>query len=429
MTHPSSRWPIACPYALFVFLLAGAIWLPGCPVKAPTQLVEPSAKAFVKDPTKKGHPRWIFRASARIVSTPAVGVNTIYVGSLDRKLFAVDSRTGKKKWVFGEKDEMDDLVLSSPATNADGSVIYIASKDNRLYAVSDAGKPLWSFSTQGSIDSSPKVGLDGTIFVASHDQKLYALPANPTNKKRPTPIWVYRANEKFRGSSPEFSVAGNLIYIGDEGGNLHAVSTTKAGQANKQNDKTQWVKKLCDKITSSPKADTDGTIYISCWGRFDPTRKTTYTAEDKLKGEIKAIDAQGKVKWTVETDGPVLASPQIGRDGNIYVGSDDGYFYAIDKNGNQRWKFQTGLYQKDKKKAFKHVSGTEGYIQATAAISPQTGIIFFGSINEYLYAVNPKGKLVWQFDARGWVDNAPVIHGKGDIIYVAAGDRLFAMNP
>lgn len=402
---------------IFFVLLYFSSFLWGCPVKKYAQRFEPKLPAIPLHPKKQGVPKWIFEAKERIVSTPAVGLNTIYVGSLDRKLSAVNSKTGKLKWVF---KDMDDLVLSSPATTADGSTIYIASRGNSLYAVNEDGRKKWEFATQGEIDSSPKVGIDGTIYVASHDAKLYALPPEPEgDQKNPRPKWVYEFNEKFRRSSPAMNAAGDLIYIGSAKGSLHAIPLTQ----NKKKATAKWVRKVCDKITSSPKIDTNGTIYVSCWGRHPVT-----SAEDRLKGELKAIKPNGDVKWSYPTERPILSSPQIGRDGTIFFGSDDTYFHAVDRNGNEVWKFQSGVYQKIKGKVVRR-DGSEAYIQATAAINPQNGTIYFGSINEFVYALTPQGKLIWHFDARGWVDNAPVIHGKGDILYVAAGNRLFAMNP
>ena len=345
-------------------------------------------------PTKSGYARWIFSSTERIVSTPALGPDgTIYISSLDRSLFAV-SPQGKKKWSYAT----DDLVLSSPATAIDGTV-YIASKDSYLYAVGGDGKELWKFGTQGIIDSSPRVAADGTIYIASHDANLYAV--NPQGKQ----IWTYQAADKFKRSTPALAADGT-IYIGSQDGFLHAVSPKGT---------RKWLLKACDSITASPTVDTDGTVYIGCWD-----------------GRLQAILPNRSIKWTFRTKGPILATPVLGRDGTVYIGSDDKFFYAINpQTGTERWKFQSGVYQKKMKKFIrKPVNGSQGYIQASAALDG-SGRLYFGSVNEYLYALTSKGKLFWQFDAGGWVDNAPIVgrYNQRDVIYVAAGRRLYAMNP
>ena len=131
-------------------------------------------------------------------------------------------------------------------------------------------------------------------------------------------------------------------------------------------------------------------------------------------------------------DGPrvnLVATKEYGQDRDIS-------FYAhmdvvpAPNEGKQKWRFRSGRYLHGKKKKRRRQEGSEGYIQATATVDPHGGI-YFGSVNEYLYALRENGKLKWQFDAGGWVDNAPIVgrYKNRDVIYVAGGRRLFALNP
>jgi outer membrane protein assembly factor BamB len=82
--------------------------------------------------------------------------------------------------------------------------------------------------------------------------------------------------------------------------------------------------------------------------------------------------------WTFQTSDGILASPLI-QDETIFVGNEKGDFYAIDLQGNERWKVETG-----------------GNIQAKAKWVD--GNIFFESANVF-YLVNAEnGKQVWKFD-------------------------------
>ena len=67
---------------------------------------------------------------------------------------------------------------SSPAIGSDGTV-YVGSSDKKLYAINGkSGVKLWEFKTGGSIygvRSSPAIGSDGTVYVGSVDNKLYAI--------------------------------------------------------------------------------------------------------------------------------------------------------------------------------------------------------------------------------------------------------------
>ena len=64
---------------------------------------------------------------------------------------------------------------SSPAIGSDGTV-YVGSEDNKLYALSGkSGVKLWEFETGGFVESSPAIGSVGTVYVGSDDNKLYAI--------------------------------------------------------------------------------------------------------------------------------------------------------------------------------------------------------------------------------------------------------------
>ena len=69
----------------------------------------------------------------------------MYVGSSDRKLYALNGKTGVKLWEF----ETGGGVQSSPAIGSDGTV-YVGSEDKKLYAINGkTGIKLWEFETGG----------------------------------------------------------------------------------------------------------------------------------------------------------------------------------------------------------------------------------------------------------------------------------------
>ena len=50
----------------------------------------------------------------------------------------------------------------------------------------------------------------------------------------------------------------------------------------------------------------------------------------------------GTIIWSFETDDGIEAGPIIGADGTIYVASHDGYLYAINPDGSEKWSFSAG---------------------------------------------------------------------------------------
>ena len=107
------------------------------------------------DKKKPGTVLWEFKTGNGVNSSPAIGSDgTVYVGSDDNKLYAINGKSGVKLWEFETGDE----VTSSPAIGSDGTV-YVGSADNKLYAINGkSGVKLWEFETGDAVSSSPAIG-------------------------------------------------------------------------------------------------------------------------------------------------------------------------------------------------------------------------------------------------------------------------------
>ena len=81
------------------------------------------------------------------------------------------------KWAF----KTGGAVFSTPAIGSDGT-IYVGSYDDNLYAINPDGSKKWAFKTADRVSSSPAIGTDGTIYVGSWDENLYAI--NPDGSKK-----------------------------------------------------------------------------------------------------------------------------------------------------------------------------------------------------------------------------------------------------
>ena len=76
----------------------------------------------------------------------------MYVGSKDKKLYAINGKTGDKLWEF----ETGSFVVSSPAIGSDGTV-YVGSGDKKLYAINGkTGDKLWEFETGAFCELLPR---------------------------------------------------------------------------------------------------------------------------------------------------------------------------------------------------------------------------------------------------------------------------------
>jgi len=143
----------------------------------------------------------------------------------------------------------------------------------------------------------------------------------------------------------------------------------------------------------------------------------------------------GTIKWTFKAGGAIESSPAIGSDGTIYFGAHNNKFYAVNPDGTQKWVFNCGdpVYSPE-------WDVWKGIISSPAIASD--GTIYFTSMPNYLFALNPDGTEKWRYPVHVFVNvwSSPVI-GSDGTVYVGSesyppapaqqeiGGRLYAINP
>jgi len=130
----------------------------------------------------------------------------------------------------------------------------------------------------------------------------------------------------------------------------------------------------------------DGTVYL---GSHD--------------NHFYAISRNGEQKWSFSTGWWISSGAAFGKDGTIYTGSDDGNVYALTQDGEQRWRFRTGKT-----------------VASPPSVS-EDGTIYAGSADGNVYALNTDGSLRWKFETKGPVFGTPLPAGDGNI-YLGSGD-------
>lgn len=243
---------------------------------------------------------WKFATGDVVHASPALASGTVFIGSWDSYLYALDAGTGAVKWRFkaGEDPENFNQVgfQSSPAV-VDGT-IYVGCRDAHLYAIDAAtGKQRWALSTNGSwVNTTPAVH-EGSVYFATVDSKKFQAADVNTGKVRFT---VQAKLGMF--SSP--ALAGGLAYIGANNGRLYAMNTSTG--------KLAW-----EFQTESSRANPLHMLKPD--GSLNPAgfRPRFFDFQD-----MYAI-------WVLHYSvGAIVSSPVVA-DGVVYVGSTDGYLYAI----------------------------------------------------------------------------------------------------
>lgn len=319
-------------------------------------------------------------------------------------------------WRYRIKEGAPTSNYSSPAIGPDGT-IYVGSQDDYLYAVNPDSSLKWRFNAGGVVRSSPAVGADGTIYVGSYSNSLYALnPADGSVK------WSFPTHGNI-ASSPAIAADGTIIF-GSCDDSIRALNPDGT---------LQWIYPTSGDVYSSPAIASDGTVY--CGSNDDNLYALTSTGALKWlfatgkdvesspaiaadgtvyvgsdDGTVYALNPDGTVKWGSLTNGDVLSSPAIAADGTIYVGSNDRLLYVLDPSGTVTKRYATG----DK-------------VRSSPAVNAN-GTIYFGSDDNYLYALNPDGTPVWQYEVDNDIESSPTIGPDGTIYFVSNDGHLYALK-
>ena len=273
-------------------------------------------------------------------------------------LYAVDLKTGNEVWRYPEKADSKIMFYASPVLTADGQLLVgsAGAKDHKFISLDSAtGKEKWAkvfVGAKGPWTASPLV-LNDTIYAPNTDGFLYVLDMSGTQIAEPIEIggalW----------SAPVTD--GTLIYLSSLDHFIHMVDPA-TNKVLKEID-------LGGAIPSSPAVGTDGAYAGSfastiefiqsngdhnvitktenrVWGSPVLDGETLYYAD--LNGKVYSFDlANGIENWSVQPDGPVVASLLIVGD-QIYVASEAdptselGTLVALDREGKTVWTKEVG---------------------------------------------------------------------------------------
>ena len=254
---------------------------------------------------------WTTAVGARVDGSPAAGGGRFYVGSMDKKVYALSASDGKVAWTFNAEDEVFGQPLLSDgkvyfgAGGFDGKTVYCldAAKGGKLFST-EVGTPVYSSLLRSG---------DHIVF-GTQGGKLMAL-----DSKDGAPAWSLEVKGAVFGSAV---LAGNTIIFGSQESKIHGVdarshkgtwefSTTlefptgEAGVDNKKNEK-RYYPTLC-----RPTVRGGDVVFALAYGIF-------------------CLDGiTGKQKWRKRLANPVDAPS---------VTLDDNHVYVATRLSLQKWR-------------------------------------------------------------------------------------------
>ncbi len=351
-----------------------------------------------------GSVKWRYRTGGAVNSSPAVAAGTVFIASLDGNVYALDATDGRLKWEFktgGERrftapgihgamprTEMMadpfDVFLSSPAVV--GETVYVGSGDHHVYAIdAQSGAVRWKFETGNVVHASPAVA-GGILYVGSWDRYLYALDA-----KTGAPIWKFETGDdpdthNQTGIASSAAVVAGTVFFGCRDGHFYALDAKSGVRKWAHDNKGGWVIgspavargvvyfptsdgqrfKALDAATgatlydipnkavsfSSPAVVNGAIVYGTSDGWLHMVSANTgralaeFQTDGSKENAARYVDAAGNMKsaalypdatldgMIIGLDrmfslGSVLSSPAV-VDGIAYFGSTDGNVYAVE---------------------------------------------------------------------------------------------------
>jgi outer membrane protein assembly factor BamB len=226
----------------------------------------------------------------------------------------------------------------------------------------------------------------------------------------PTRLWAFNLPGKIEYSSPAVSDE-NTVFIGiteavrtNNGPNFFAVKNgTKVWETLLPNVASS------DQIQSSASIASDGSIYMS--SLFERFIYKINSGNGTIESRFKTNSRMRYSAPTFALDGSVIIAN--------YNNNDRGVRSLSTDLSTQNWIFKTGVD-----------------FNATATIGAD-GTIYIGAINGFLYAINPDGTEKWSSNFGTWTATTPAIGPDGTIYFAGEGNKqdptfkgiLTAYNP
>jgi len=155
-----------------------------------------------------------------IFSTPVVHKDVVYFGSYDGNVYALDTQTGKKKWIFMEAD----WVGSSPAIADDLGLLFIGlefglfKKRGGIAALDlETGKKKWEHITPEMTHCSPAYDKQTqTLAIGSNDNVAYVY-----NAKNGKLRWQYETGGPIKSQPVYDTERGQVLFPSYDGGYIY----------------------------------------------------------------------------------------------------------------------------------------------------------------------------------------------------------------
>ena len=248
-------------------------------------------------PESVGRLAWRFPlegAIGPVIGGPAIYDGTVYFGSSDHGIYAVDLDTGEAVWTEPFKGE--NWIWGTPVV--DDERVYVGSMDHHVYVLDRlTGQLVWDVDLGGSVPGSVTLA-DGLLLAGGVDKRLHALDVDDGSER-----WVTDSLEGWIWGRPV--VEDGFVYVGTLNGQVHSFALSDGA--------AKWEPITLEGALRAGPALLDGYLFVG--------------TEEQIVYRINTDT--GASKKFFQATGALLSNPVI-VDTMIYVGSSAGRVYALD---------------------------------------------------------------------------------------------------
>ena len=313
-------------------------------------------------PSFKGEVRWTFQTAEPFTSSPTATLDTVYVGSGDRRIIALDAETGALRWEFATGGPVD----ASPAIAGDW--LFAGLRDGRLVSLDRrTGELRWAVDTGTAIGASPIV-VDGEVYTSNGDGRLTVLDAatgklrwrtgfdraeGPVTRSGNVVITVSETHYYLwdarngayihsyptgASASTAAAVSGTTTFVGDFNGSVWAADITYRPEWYTKGPGRRWLNQLY--VWDLGPRPPNGTLWAKAFGRdiiypFALDGTTMYLPDSG--GVVRSVDTTNRtVRWSKDLgQGPATGAVLAG---DTLLVSEAAGVHALDPaTGAVRW--------------------------------------------------------------------------------------------
>lgn len=275
--------------------------------------------------------KWTFKTGG-VEGTAAIVGSTVFVGSFDGHVYALDLATGKEKW----KAKTGAI---KAAVGVHAGRVYVGNDEEYFYCLdANTGAEVWKVRTDAEVTSGPAFTDDSVLFGAN-DELLRCLSLKDGHEKwqfriaggpiQGTPV-VYNGKTYAAGCDSTLHVldlaTGNELGSMELGGQVGATSAAADGHL--------FVGTMTNELMAI-----NLTRLVPSW-RFESRKRQPFFASPAVTEKLVVAASRdkrvyalkrktGDEAWTFLTEGKIDSSPVVAGP-RVYVGSFDKNLYVLD---------------------------------------------------------------------------------------------------